>query len=726
MPLGTRKFINTLVFACLPLLLSASLTEFGSAQQGGQGQGVWDVKLAANKKAGSNITLRNQCRDRHTFTLIPQNTPFLRLPTPPTATVNGQSILNVPVTFDTAGMQPGEYTGSVLVRCDTCREERDCRQENEVLQIRLTVLPEETRPTPTPAGARPQTTPVILPTPGGPAVIDENTNAACKNDRCKVNEVILNTGYDHAAGATYSPVVPDGHWELVDAPNEDSATDPDDLPDSPGTSTTLFLPSPAWVINKNPAWATLTGSEWISAYKTSARDTNNPPPAGAGAQFYAPYAFQRCFCTCEGVRGIALKMRVLVDNTAVITFDGMPIDSLAQDITDNFTKGLEIERSIEVRPGKHCLRIDVRNLSKVAMGLNVNGTATSIPSGKPLFLSAACCSPAGKIIGRKFDDRNCNGRDDNSAVNQSIEPGLQGWIITLTNTATGATTTATTDADGFYYFNNLPPGTYTVSETLQAGWSQTIPGAGGTHTVTLKANEVVQKDFGNCRKAQGECAQVVTREVACKADGAGGYVYTFSLTNNSGRDVNQILLTPRAGSTFTLSQQVFNLSTPLPSGQSTTLSVNIGNVKPGEPVCFLATLMSEDGPCCTVEVCPVLPDCCARIVRESLVPAPGPPGTFDYTFTIANQTPSLVEHIYLTPPAGVTVTPDYLPVSIPANGGTLTRTVRITGATPGATLCFRISLHTRGMQQCCSLEQCIKIPGAALPGPRAPAQVRNR
>jgi len=38
--------------------------------------------------------------------------------------------------------------------------------------------------------------------------------------------------------------------------------------------------------------------------------------------------------------------------------------------------------------------------------------------------------------------------------------------------------------------------TYTVSEVLQSGWTQTFP-AGGTHTIFLECGQNVNLEFGN-------------------------------------------------------------------------------------------------------------------------------------------------------------------------------------------------------------------------------------
>jgi streptogramin lyase len=114
------------------------------------------------------------------------------------------------------------------------------------------------------------------------------------------------------------------------------------------------------------------------------------------------------------------------------------------------------------------------------------------------------------------------------------------------------------------------------------------------------------------------CAPVRDKDIRCEPN--GGYSYTFSVTNNSGNDMSQILLTPLAGSTFTLSQELFNLPAPLHKGESTTVTVGIGPGKPGEKMCFFLSLMSDKVACCIVQVCPKLPKC-----GETYYPPPARP-----------------------------------------------------------------------------------------------------
>ena len=115
------------------------------------------------------------------------------------------------------------------------------------------------------------------------------------------------------------------------------------------------------------------------------------------------------------------------------------------------------------------------------------------------------------ISGMKFNDLDGDGDKDTG------EPGLDGWEINLSGHATG---TATTAGGGFYSFANLEPGTYTVSETLKAGWTQTYPAAPGTHTVNLTDASATDNDFGNWQPG------TITIEKQTEPDGGIGFSFT--------------------------------------------------------------------------------------------------------------------------------------------------------------------------------------------------------
>jgi uncharacterized repeat protein (TIGR01451 family)/fimbrial isopeptide formation D2 family protein len=115
------------------------------------------------------------------------------------------------------------------------------------------------------------------------------------------------------------------------------------------------------------------------------------------------------------------------------------------------------------------------------------------------------CPCEAMVTGLKFNDLNGNG------VRDPGEPGLANWTIQVTD-SNGITHTTTTDSAGNYSITVPAPGTYTVAEVLQSGWTQTAP-TSGTYSVTVSPGQVVTNlNFGN-RKKQKECDLQVTKEV---------------------------------------------------------------------------------------------------------------------------------------------------------------------------------------------------------------------
>jgi len=96
------------------------------------------------------------------------------------------------------------------------------------------------------------------------------------------------------------------------------------------------------------------------------------------------------------------------------------------------------------------------------------------------------------ISGEVFNDLNGNGTLDPG------EPGLQGWTVDLLNSQNNVIATTTTDANGDYSLTGIGPGTFTVQEVLQSGWTQTAPGGPGTYRVTTVSGATDGGDnFGN-------------------------------------------------------------------------------------------------------------------------------------------------------------------------------------------------------------------------------------
>jgi len=95
--------------------------------------------------------------------------------------------------------------------------------------------------------------------------------------------------------------------------------------------------------------------------------------------------------------------------------------------------------------------------------------------------------PVMSISGYKFNDLNGNGAMD------SGEAGLDGWTIVLTMPDQTEVQT-TTGFDGYYRFEGLAPGLYTVRELQKAGWDSTTS---ESQQVNLTDSDVTGINFGN-------------------------------------------------------------------------------------------------------------------------------------------------------------------------------------------------------------------------------------
>ena len=312
-----------------------------------------------------------------------------------------------------------------------------------------------------------------------PAMSFAQFEERCDLMGCQTNVLGINTGVDYANGGvlyndTDPATVQDGFWNLVQAPNNP----PVNL-------------GPAWVIEANTAWTTDPGSNWISGFNVDNLNENNATGT--------PYTFQRCFCLCEETE-LHFQFHVYADdeidsiyvnNIPILfanTYDGS--DPFAPEARTNFEDGIAIDTFITLPAGQHCLNVDIRNVNGQFSGMMLVGDITGAN-----LLTSACCTDVGSICGFKYNDVNGNG--DQGAG----EGGLSGWQININGPVN---LSQTTDQNGSYCFNNLPPGTYTVSETMQAGWTQTEPGGAGTYTITVAPGVVNSNvDFGNTQGGGG-------------------------------------------------------------------------------------------------------------------------------------------------------------------------------------------------------------------------------
>ncbi len=175
----------------------------------------------------------------------------------------------------------------------------------------------------------------------------------------------------------------------------------------------------------------------------------------------------------------------------------------------------------------------------------------------------------GEIHGSKWNDLDGDGTGD------AGEPGLEGWTIYLDQNHNGqldpAEAHTTTGADGGYSFLNLLPGTYTVAEQHQSGWTQTWPAGAGTYTVPVASGEVVEDvEFGNWltqAEIHGSKWEDLDADGVWDAaeDGLAGWTIYLDQNQNGQHDPAEASTTTAAGGGYSF--------TSLPAGTYTVAEV---------------------------------------------------------------------------------------------------------------------------------------------------------
>lgn len=301
-------------------------------------------------------------------------------------------------------------------------------------------------------------------------------------DACITDRLIISTGYDHSTNTAYAAPAQDPYWQVVGAPSWAS----------------LSLPHDAYVITPHPAWfsgATAPPSQWISAFAQYGSNQANMPPQD-------PYVFERCFCVCETNGELHIYMELYADNIARVYFDGNLIGQTNQaSVMANFQYPTIINTWVPAGPGEHCIRIELNNdHSGSPMGVRLAGFVD-----QGVLIKDECCNNLSSATILKYWDKNCNGIHDDPA-NVNLEPGLQGWTFNLYDQFNNLIATDITDINGNGVFNNLAPGTYTICEVSQAGWTNTQPGGSGCYTFTVGAfPQSFYFEFGNCEHTIPPC-----------------------------------------------------------------------------------------------------------------------------------------------------------------------------------------------------------------------------
>jgi hypothetical protein len=260
-------------------------------------------------EAPSNLTVTNDCKKGHTFSITPENADFIDFKGVKEITVPGKKSIQVPVRFHTDGMTPGEYTGKVTVLCLDCKEVPPCVQDRKLLTPHIVVIPKPETATPTTLQDTPQT-------PAAPTdcdAVEHNCGELYAQMEIKVAEW-------EKAEAAYTQALnhaEDLDWSAeIDCQNAQEGSDY--LADVAQMAELAGVPAEEYrslVDEVNQAWSECLESDndWRVA-DAQAGDAGRAADAAWAAYQAAEDAFQKC----KENRTASCKPRPLVDNP----FDG--------------------------------------------------------------------------------------------------------------------------------------------------------------------------------------------------------------------------------------------------------------------------------------------------------------------------------------------------------------------------------------------------------------------
>jgi len=201
---------------------------------------AWNIGVHPPNWTGtSSLEIVNHCRHNHVFEVLITDLPFVRFLTDThKVPVPGQNAKKLPVQFDTNGMEPGSYSGQMIVQCIDCPKEPTCTQDREYVPVQLVVAtqqespPQSNQPATEPEPSRPtQPNAPVPPSPPkeepkqpnvhqGPPPVNvpqERTNPPAKEKENEEEEYFLPAGMirlNRAAAQKWwaSPFPPPGVW----------------------------------------------------------------------------------------------------------------------------------------------------------------------------------------------------------------------------------------------------------------------------------------------------------------------------------------------------------------------------------------------------------------------------------------------------------------------------------------------------------------------------------
>lgn len=308
------------------------------------------------------------------------------------------------------------------------------------------------------------------------------------------------------------------------------------------------------------------------AQSLNAKWINYFPHNGGYSNFVA--SFERKFCATAATPAL-LNFCVAADNVGKVYLNNVFVGQTTNNKYGFMYFACFNNIPVNLVAGANVLRVDVQNYEGSTGFILDNAWVSVNGSAGILGLNADnCCNPAnlGKVVGQKVWDKNCN------AIRDGGDVTLSGWTVFLTDPMNNTISTIT-DALGNYSFPNLLPGTYTVFESIQQGYSQSS--SAGPYTVYVAPDAVVVRDFLNCKPP--DCQELFSvnnvSEECCQS--------SFTVTNNSNSVLKSLSYNVIGGVINSVSAPCVLSTLPLNMNNSVSGTIFFDSVcTAGQPVTF--------------------------------------------------------------------------------------------------------------------------------------------
>jgi uncharacterized repeat protein (TIGR01451 family) len=248
----------------------------------------------------------------------------------------------------------------------------------------------------------------------------------------------------------------------------------------------------------------------------------------------------------------------------------------------------------------------------------------------------------------KFNDLDGDGKQGPN------EPPLAGWQFTVSPTPLPPTTSpVTTGPQGSICFGVAAPGTYTITEQVQSGWTVTTP---NPQTVTVTPGQLVNVFFGN--QQVGKCDLAIKKEVKPSPLVSGQpATVTITVTNVGNAPCpgpttvtetvpTGLTLVSASGPGWSCIGPICTYPLPIPvnGSVSVTYTFNV-TAPPGTAITNCATVSNPNDPlnpsnpgnnqsCVTITVTGGV---CDREIKKTVTPNPvASGGTVTVTLTVTN------------------------------------------------------------------------------------------